>query len=81
MRRNRGRIGVLQILLRSGMLNSAATSITQRELADVVIKPPLERIDLLDWHAFERVIEIGYRHANENMEQYWAALNRSGAKS
>ncbi len=78
-RRNRRRINVIQILLRSGMLNSAAVTIAQRELADVAIKPPLEHIDLLDWRSFERTIELGYRHASENMVQYSAALNRSRA--
>jgi len=77
LRRDRRRINVVQILLRSGMINTAATTTTQRELADVVIKPPLEHIDLLDWRAFERVVEIGYRHASENMEQYWAAVTRN----
>jgi NTE family protein len=75
LRRNPRRINVIQILLRAGMMNSATAAITQRQLADVVIKPPLERIDLLDWRAFDRVIELGYRHASENLEHYWAARN------
>ena len=75
LRRNRRRINVIQILLRSG--NSTAVTVAQRELADVVIKPPLEHIDLLDWRSFERAIELGYRHASENMDQYSAALNRN----
>jgi len=77
LHRNRRRVNVLQILLRSGMINSMATTTAQRELADVVIKPPLENIDLLDWHAFDRMIECGYRHASQNMPQYWATLTRN----
>jgi NTE family protein len=57
------RVNIMQILLRAGMLNSAAATIGQRELADVLLRPPLERVDLLDWQAFERVIDIGYRYA------------------
>jgi NTE family protein len=59
------RINIVRILLRAGMMNSTTTSLGQRELADLVLRPPLERIDLLDWHAFDRAIEIGYQHASE----------------
>jgi NTE family protein len=67
--RDRPRINIIQILLRSGMINSAATTIAQRELADLVLKPPLQRIDMLDWKAFDRAIEIGYRHTCETLER------------
>ena len=59
----------MKILLRCGMINSAAATIAQRALADLLLKPPLERIDLLDWHAFDRVVELGYRHASETLAQ------------
>jgi NTE family protein len=62
------RVNIMQILLRSGMLNSAANSGSQRELADVLLKPPLEKIDLLDWSAFEQTIELGYQHAMKVLE-------------
>jgi NTE family protein len=77
LRRERPRVNILQILLRSGMINSAATTIAQRELADLVLKPPLERIDLLDWRAFDRAIELGYRYASEMLEKHSGALVRS----
>ena len=59
----------MQILWRAGMVNSAATTIGQRELADLLLKPPTDSINLLDWKAFERAIEIGYRHASEALEK------------
>jgi NTE family protein len=77
LRRERPRVNILQILLRSGMINSAASTIAQRELADLVLKPPLERIDLLDWRAFDRAIELGYRYASEVLDEHGAALVRS----
>jgi NTE family protein len=64
---------IMQILLRAGMLNSAATSIAQRESADLLLRPPLAGVDLLDWRSFERTIELGYRYALE-------ALERGGSK-
>jgi NTE family protein len=77
LRRERPRVNILQILLRSGMINSAASTIAQRELADLVLKPPLERIDLLDWKAFDRAIELGYRYASEVLDEHGPALARS----
>lgn len=75
------RVNIMQILLRSGMLNSAATSVAQRELADVLLKPPLEKIDLLDWSAFERTIQIGYQHAMEVLETQSAKLTGAPAQT
>jgi NTE family protein len=70
LRHQRPRLNILQILLRSGMINSATATIAHRQLADLVLKPPLERIDLLDWKAFDRVVELGYRHASESLERH-----------
>src|SRR6267143_511274 len=69
LRRDRPRVNILQVLLRSGMINSATATTAQRELADLVLKPPLERIDLLDWKASARVVERGYRYASETLEE------------
>jgi predicted acylesterase/phospholipase RssA len=57
------RIGIFQVLVRAGMINSAATAAVQRELADVLFKPPLPGIDLLNWQAFDRAIDAGYEYA------------------
>jgi hypothetical protein len=45
------------------MVNSAASERTQRELADVLLKPPLPNIDLLNWQAFDQAIQAGYTYA------------------
>jgi len=66
--RRRSDVNIMKILLRAGMLNRAATAIGRRELADILLKPPLERVDLLDWGAFERTMDIGYRHAMRALE-------------
>lgn len=62
------RPNIVQILLRSGMVNSAAASAEHRQLSDLLLTPPLERIDLLDWQAFDRALEIGYRCAAEALD-------------
>jgi NTE family protein len=57
------RVNIFQVLMHAGMVNSSATERAQRELADVLLKPPLSNIDLLDWQAFDRAIEAGYEYA------------------
>ena len=57
------RPGILSILLRSGMVNAEAASIERHAMTSLLLAPPLEDIDLLDWNAYERAIEAGYRHA------------------
>lgn len=65
----RPRPSILQILLRSGMVNSASTAEDNRKQSDLIIKPPVEQLELLDWQCFSRAIEIGYRHTQSLLEQ------------
>jgi len=62
------RINIIQILMHSGMVNNASSAAAQRELADVLLKPPLANVDLLNWHAFDRAIEAGYDYAKQALE-------------
>jgi predicted acylesterase/phospholipase RssA len=66
-RRGKRRINIIQILMHSGMVNSAASAAAQRELADVLLKPPLGNVDLLNWHAFDRAIQAGYDYARATL--------------
>ena len=70
-RRNNGRrrINIFQVLARAGMINSATTAKQQRELADLLLKPTLTNIDLLNWQAFDRAIDLGYDYARDALVQ------------
>ena len=57
------RPGILSILLRSGMVNAEAASVARRTQTSLLLTPPLSDIELLDWHAYDRAIEAGYRYA------------------
>jgi NTE family protein len=57
------RVNIFQILVHAGMINSATSATAQRELADVLFKPPLPNVELLDWQAFDGAIEAGYDYA------------------
>jgi NTE family protein len=67
-RHGQRRINIFQILMHSGMINSASSAAVQRELADVLLKPPLANVDLLNWRAFDRAIQAGYDYARAALE-------------
>jgi len=66
--RGRKRINIFQVLMRAGMINSATAAAEQRKLADLLLKPTLANIDLLNWKAFDRAIQAGYEHACRALE-------------
>ncbi len=51
-----------KILLRAGMVNSDATVQRRRRQTRLLLKPALEGIDLLEWQAFARAIDLGYQY-------------------
>jgi NTE family protein len=62
------RLNIFQILMHSGMVNAESSAAVQRKLADVLLKPPLANVDLLNWRAFDRAIEAGYAYARLALE-------------
>jgi NTE family protein len=54
---------MVSVLIRAGTINSEEQSRLQLEAADLVITPPLGAIEIRDWKAFDRAVEIGYTHA------------------
>ena len=63
------RVNIFEVLMHAGMINSTASERTQRELADVLMKPPLANIDLLNWQAFDRAIQAGYDYARAALDE------------
>jgi NTE family protein len=61
-RTSRKRPRLREILLRAGMINSAAMTISARAQSALLIQPPLNDIGLLEWDAFFRAIDRGYQH-------------------
>jgi len=59
------RPGILNILLRAGMVNSEAASAARRAQTSLLLAPPMHDIGLLDWDEYERAIAAGYRYARE----------------
>jgi len=53
--------------MHAGMINNVSSSAAR--VADVILKPPLAGIGLLNWQAFDRAIEAGYGYARQALEQ------------
>lgn len=62
LRGGRRRPNIFQILWRAGMVNSTAMTALHREKTDLLLQPPLEQVDMLDWKAFDRAIAAGYEY-------------------
>jgi NTE family protein len=60
---------IVAVLLRAATVNGDSLAKMAHAQADILFKPPLENIDLLDWRACDQAIETGYRHAVEKLEQ------------
>lgn len=59
--RQRRSLNIFQVLMRAGMVGGDSGAAAQRALADVILRPAIDDVDLLNWRAFDRVIEAGYQ--------------------
>ena len=60
---------IVAILLRSALVASTARAAQDRAAADLLIVPPMNHIDLLDWTSFDAAIELGYRTTMETLDK------------
>lgn len=65
----RRRPNILQVLMRSGMVNSAAATMARRGQTDLLLVPDLNAVDMLNWKAFDKAIDSGYRHAQRKLAE------------
>lgn len=56
------RPSIFDVLIRSGMVNAEVASAERRQLATLLLSPPVRDIGLLDWKSYERAIDSGYQH-------------------
>jgi predicted acylesterase/phospholipase RssA len=63
------------VLMRTTLLGSSSKQNLMARQADLVIRPPLEEFGLLEFKSFDRIVEIGYKHALEQLEA-WSASRR-----
>jgi lysophospholipid hydrolase len=61
---------VFEILMRTVAMSSDHSLEQMKKEADLYLHPPLDGINALDWAAIDRVVEIGYRHACEQLDAW-----------
>jgi len=76
------------LMLNATILYSKSRQDEARRMTDLYFNPPLERIGLLEWSAFERIVDHGYAHAVEVLrdraatgDEWWVSITSSGAPS
>jgi NTE family protein len=57
--------GLSSILMNTTILYSESRREEARQAVDLYFNPEFGRIGLLEWSAFDRLVEIGYQHARE----------------
>jgi NTE family protein len=72
-RARKHRVNILQILWRAGTINSAGQRASRHELSDLLLQPPLEQIDLLNWKGFDRAVAAGYEYAKARVKAWQAS--------
>ncbi|HEX5959735.1 MAG TPA: patatin-like phospholipase family protein [Rhodanobacteraceae bacterium] len=70
------RPGTFAILMRAGMVNSESGSARRRELADLLLRPDMQKVGMFDWQEFDRAIGIGYRCAREALRDAAASAQQ-----
>ncbi|MGH7916386.1 MAG: patatin-like phospholipase family protein, partial [Candidatus Binataceae bacterium] len=64
-----GTPNIVALLMRVGTVGSEAQIRQLKARVDLLIEPPLEHIGTLDWKAYDRAVESGYRYTMELLEK------------
>ncbi|HZZ88179.1 MAG TPA: patatin-like phospholipase family protein [Caulobacteraceae bacterium] len=52
---------IVSVLIRSATVRAGAEMILAHQATDVLVQPDVDEIEIRDWKAFDRAVEIGYR--------------------
>jgi len=72
----KGTPNILTVLMAAGTISSAAQVRSMRSMVDLLIEPRLSRVSMLDWKAFDTVVEAGYRTTLQALEEQGAGSLR-----
>lgn len=76
-RHGRGEPGIVSLLMRAGTVSSEAQSRIDRAKVDLMLEPPTHEVDLLDWGAFDRAVQLGYEYTMKRLETCGSDLFQS----
>ncbi len=63
---------LMEILARSATLASVQSERASRVLADLYLKPPVDRFGIYQMRAIDKIVDIGYHHAREKLAEWEA---------
>lgn len=69
---------IFESLVRVLALNDVHQAKTKRGFADVYIRPPVEKYNILDFGAYAQIADIGYRSAMESLGDWEALRGKEG---
>jgi NTE family protein len=61
--------GIIRVIMRITELGGTGAA----DLGDLYIRPPVDGVAMLDFGAFDRLVELGYRTASERVEEWLAS--------
>jgi NTE family protein len=61
--------GITALLLNASMMYSYARQQESRDQVDLYFAPDVHRYGMLDWASFDRIVQVGYEHAMQVLEQ------------
>jgi NTE family protein len=59
---------IVSVLIRSATVRSGAELVVAHQATDVLVQPDVDEIEIRDWKAFDRAVEIGYRATLEALD-------------
>jgi NTE family protein len=59
---------IVSVLIRSATVRAGAEMIASHAATDVLVQPDVDEIEIRDWKAFDRAVEIGYRATLEALD-------------
>lgn len=59
-----------RLMVRAMLLASSNHAATMRNYASLYLTPPLEGVDVSDWHAIDTLVETGYAYASKALETW-----------
>lgn len=70
----KGTPNILTVLMAAGTISSYAQVRSMRSMVDVLIEPHLSQVSMLNWKAFDTVVEAGYRSTIQALEEHKGTL-------
>ena len=70
---------IANVLMRTTLLGSSSAQAASARDADICLRPPVNNAGILDFEAFDDLVEAGYRDAMENLQPWWS--KRAGSEA